>query len=69
MKNLYKLTTRGLGDFFVVGCDPTQAINELNSRLNKDRYGFSDDRIVIKTEFLSKEIDKYPTKTHRLILS
>lgn len=53
---LYKLTT-GLGDYFVVASDPTEAEQKLSKLLNENDYGYSRNRRVTKFEVLAEEAD------------
>lgn len=42
---LYRITTRGLGDYYVIANDPTEATTKLAKVLNAgDGYGFYDKR-------------------------
>lgn len=50
---LYKLTT-GLGDYFVIATDPTEAEQKLSRLLNENNYGFLRDRTVTKFEVLAE---------------
>ena len=53
---LYKLTT-GLGDYFVIANDPTEAEHKLSKLLNENDYGYSRNRRVTKFEVLAEEAD------------
>lgn len=56
MKNLYILTTKGLGDFFVLANNPTEAQESLLEVLGAGKYGFSDDRIVINIKWITETL-------------
>lgn len=53
---LYKLTT-GLGDYFVIANDPTEAEQKLSKLLNENDYGYARDKKVTKFEVLAEEAD------------
>jgi len=54
MKKLYLLTTRGLGDFYVIAENPTQAEENLIKIFDDQDYGFSKDRVVTNISFIAK---------------
>lgn len=54
MKILYELTT-GLGDYYVLASDPTEAEVELLKIFNDQDYGFSKQRKVTNIKFISSE--------------
>jgi len=53
---LYKLSTNGLGDFYVVAPHPTEAEEKLTQLLESTDYGFSKDRVIVNIELITKEI-------------
>ena len=53
MKNLYLVTTRGLGQYYIIANDPTEAENALMKIFNDQEYGFETDRRVMKIEWLA----------------
>ena len=53
--NLYSLTN-GIGTFYVVANDPTEAKLLLESNLDKADYGFSVDREVVTVVLLTHEV-------------
>lgn len=57
MKNLYLVTTNGLGDYHVLANDPTEAQNALKRILNEQRYGTPDDRRIINIKWLAEAFD------------
>jgi hypothetical protein len=57
--NLYSLQTKGLGEFYVVAGDATQADQELTRRLDDKNYGISDDRLVLNTRLIAREAVDY----------
>lgn len=54
MKNLYLLSTEGLGDFYIVANDPTEAETFLVKTLNEQDYGLSSYRRVINIKWLAE---------------
>ncbi len=54
MENLYLLTTAGLGDYYVLAKDPTEAQNALRKILDDQDYGISDRREVVVIKLISK---------------
>ena len=54
MKKLYLLTTKGLGDFYVIAENPTQAEENLIKIFDDQDYGFSKDRVVTNISFIAK---------------
>lgn len=54
MENLYPLTTAGLGDYYVLAKDPTEAQNALRKILDDQDYGISDKREVVLIKLISK---------------
>lgn len=75
MENLYVLTTKNLGDFYVVSSDPSAAEQLLYRTLGG--YGSDIDRQVVNIAFLTKGIAQFDNeltpglflKTNRLLLS
>ena len=55
-KNLYLLTTNGLGEFYLVAENPNDAKEKLELELNKSDYGFSGKRKVENIKILASEI-------------
>ncbi len=67
--NLYRLTTLGLGDYWVVASDPTTAETLLLSTLNKADYGFRNSReVLIITKIASANQDYRFISDKKLIL-
>jgi hypothetical protein len=54
MKNLYLVSTSGLGQFHVIANDPTEAENALVKIFNEQDYGFRGDRRVIDIKWLAE---------------
>ncbi len=54
---LYLLTTKGLGDFYMVADSPSDAENTLREELDKANYGYEDNRDVLNIQFLAKELE------------
>lgn len=54
MKNLYLVSTSGLGQFHVIANDPTEAENALVKIFNEQDYGFRGDRRVINIKWLAE---------------
>ncbi len=52
---LYKLTT-GLGDYWVIANDPTQAEHKLTTILDVADYGLTKKRIVTQINLIADEI-------------
>lgn len=65
---LYRLTTKGLGDYWVVAKDPTDAETKLKHILDSKDYGFTDGRKVTTIEVIAEEIVDRFMKDKRLIL-
>jgi hypothetical protein len=77
MKKLYKLSTAGLGDFWVIEEDPTKAEESLKKILDSgDGYGFSSKRTVTGWVLFSAAIERddrptmpyFITDENRLVL-
>lgn len=60
--NLYLLTTRGLGEFYMVANDPTEAEGRLQELLARADYGIRDKRQVINIQWLATEIGTFREK-------
>jgi hypothetical protein len=54
---LYRLVN-GLGDYWVIANDPTEAENKLKEVLDAGDYGFSSKRIVKEIHLVAEEITK-----------
>lgn len=54
--NLYKLSTKGLGEYFVIDESPNDAQEALTKLLNKAEYGFSFDRKVESITLMSSQV-------------
>lgn len=72
---LYKLSTKGFEDYYLIATNSTEAENKLIELLDKTDYGFSDDRIVKNIELITEEIKEFPKdkphfsdKNQRLII-
>jgi len=57
---LYLLTTRGLGDFYLVSRNPNEAELKLKGLLDEADYGFSEKRKVENIKLLAEELDSFP---------
>lgn len=58
MKNLYQLTTRGLGDYYVLANDPTEAQDALKRIFNDQKYGSTDDRRILNIKWIAEAFDR-----------
>jgi hypothetical protein len=58
MKNLYLVTTSGLGDYHVLANDPTEAQNSLKRILDEQSYGTFDDRRITNIKWLAEAFSK-----------
>ena len=54
MKNLYLVSTSGLGQFHVIANDPTEAEKALIKIFDDQDYGFRSDRRVIDIKWLAE---------------
>lgn len=54
MSNLYLVTTKGLGEHYVVAADPAEAENALLAIYNKQNYGYSSDRKITNIKILAE---------------
>ena len=52
---LFKVETRGCGDFLVVSTDFNAAAQAVSDELNAQDYGYSNDRVVTRVEFLMRQ--------------
>ena len=52
---LFKVETRGCGDFFVVSTDFNAAAKAVSDELDSQDYGYSTDRQVTRVEFLMRQ--------------
>ena len=59
IKNLYRITTFRLGDFYVVASSFDAAKEALESRLDKADYGFFDYRRITNIECVATETWSY----------
>lgn len=59
-KKLYLLSTRGLGDFYLVAETPNDAEDKLKLLLNKSDYGYSSSRPVVNIKLLADELYNFP---------
>lgn len=57
---LYKLITRGLGEFYLIANNATEAQNKLEGELRKANYGFHNDQDVINIEIITDELKEFP---------
>lgn len=57
---LYCLQTKGLGEYYVVANNATEADICLTKALSENDYGGFDDRLVINTRLITEEIGKKP---------
>lgn len=58
MKNLYLISTNGLGQFYVIANDPTEAEKALIKIFDDQDYGFKKDRRVTNIQWLAEEAFK-----------
>ena len=58
-QKLYKLIN-GIGIYWVIAKDPTEAENKLMDILNKSNYGFTKQRIVTEIHVISEEATSDP---------
>lgn len=71
---LYRLQTKGLGDYWVIADNAHEADQKLTKLLDAADYGFSKERLVISTALISEHVrDLLPeakphfSDQHRLI--
>lgn len=62
MNKLYKLSTRGLGEFYVVAMNPELAESALIDKLADADYGITDYRKVEEIIWLSDEVYDFANK-------
>lgn len=55
---LYKLTTAGLGDFWVVATDPSEAVSILDGELRRADYGMDSHRQVTNIAVITHAIPR-----------
>ncbi len=60
--NLYLLTTKGLGDFYIVEESPNDAEDKLTNVLTIADYGFVKDRKIINIKLIAQEMQEYNNK-------
>lgn len=71
---LFLLSTKGLGDFYVVESCPTSAVNRLNDLLETANYGHKEHRKVDTIKIIANELYCFPenkpnfSSENRLIL-
>ncbi len=56
MKKLYLISTKGLGDFYVIADNPAYAQNELEDSLVGADYGVKEDQKIENIKILAQEI-------------
>ena len=68
---LYLLTTKGNGDFYLIAESPNTAVNVLTELLDKRGYGYKSDRIIVNIKILASEFkDAFNIpKENRLIIA
>jgi len=54
-KKLFIVTTRGLGDFYVVAGSFDQAAQLVNDELDRQDYGYSGARDIVNVKFLCQQ--------------
>lgn len=59
-KKLYLVSTKTLGDYYVVAENPNEAQDRLKTLLDKADYGFSDSRKIINIKLLADELYNFP---------
>jgi hypothetical protein len=57
MKSLYKVTTKGVGDYYTIADDPTSAQNTVIKKLMDKAYGVFTDHDVTRIEHLGQEFE------------
>jgi hypothetical protein len=62
-KHLYLLTTAGLGDYYVLATNPSEAEESLVKILNEQDYGFRDERRVVNIAILTSSF--YPNYANK----
>lgn len=60
-KTLFLVSTKGLGDFYIVATTPNDAETTLTSALNKTDYGFSKDRKITNIKILADQLMDFPS--------
>lgn len=69
MKSLYLLTTKGLGDYYVIAENPFEAQHSLISIFNEQNYGTSDTRNVVNIKILTKSFGESLSDNNKPFLS
>jgi len=69
MKNLYLLTTKGLGNYHALANDPTEAQDSLKRILDEQNYGNSDDRRIVNIEWIAEAFGKSSSNDTKPFLS
>lgn len=57
---LYLLTTAGLGDFYVIADNPSEAESHVLELLNKADYGFTSQRKICNIKVVAEEVGEFP---------
>ena len=65
---LFQLTTTGLGDYWVVANNPTEAENKLVNILNEYNYGYSTCRKVTIIKIIAEHITDQFLTGKRLVI-
>lgn len=65
---LYKIITRGLGDFYVIANNTLEAEEHLTGKLNQLNYGHYNNRKIKTITLITEKIDTIITEEQRLIL-
>lgn len=56
MKKLFLLTTKSLGDYYVIARDPNEADRLLTSKLDAADYGLYPGRLVLNIRLVSSSV-------------
>ena len=59
-KKLYLVSTKTLGDYYVVAESPNEAQDRLKKLIDKADYGFSDSRKIVNIKLLADELYNFP---------
>ncbi len=59
MLNLYQLKTIGIGGFYILAEDPTEAQKRLSKILDKSDYGVFTDRDIVNIRLIATEMEIY----------
>lgn len=54
-RSLFKVTTKGCGDFYVVAFSWSGAAKCVERKLEDAKYGYSEDRVVLNVELVRME--------------